>query len=142
MVSVDQSVFIQIVNFIFIIWALNVLLYRPIRGMLKKRAETVEGLNQEIGGYKAEAQSKEEALEAGMARAKAEGMKKKDALTEEAEQEQKQIIGEINEKAQKELEELRKGIAGNMAKAREELSKEVDDYARMIGEKILGRAVA
>lgn len=142
MVNINWTVIPQIINFIVIIVALNVVLYRPIRDILKKRQERINSLNSGIDGAAAQAQEKERALEAGIAKARNEGVREKEALTQAAEEEQKRIIGEINEKAQKDLEGLRASIAKEMVAAREELSKEVEAYAAMIGEKILGRAVS
>lgn len=44
MIKVDVSVFIQIANFLVLVWALNQFLYRPIRRMLNERADKVKGL--------------------------------------------------------------------------------------------------
>ena len=40
----DASVFIQMINFIFLIWILNTLLFKPIRNILLKRKQEFEGL--------------------------------------------------------------------------------------------------
>ena len=48
MVSIDGSLIIQIVNFIFLIWILNVVLYKPIRKVLIQRKEKIAGLEQKI----------------------------------------------------------------------------------------------
>jgi len=48
MIKVDMSFIIQIINFLFLIWALNVVLYRPIRGILARRYEKVSGLERRV----------------------------------------------------------------------------------------------
>ena len=49
MISVDVSLFIQIANFLFLIWVLNIILYRPIRGIIRQRKEKFDKL--EINPY-------------------------------------------------------------------------------------------
>jgi F-type H+-transporting ATPase subunit b len=44
MVSVDGSIVVQIVNFLVLIWILNMVLYKPIRKILLDRKEKMTGL--------------------------------------------------------------------------------------------------
>ena len=48
LISIDSSLLIQIVNFLFLIWALNVILYKPIRGILLKRKTYVTDLEEGV----------------------------------------------------------------------------------------------
>jgi F-type H+-transporting ATPase subunit b len=137
----DWSTLVQIVNFLLIIFALHVFLYKPIRGILKERKEKFGGLGMDAQKARAEAAAKEKALEAGIAQARAEGAKAREALIQAAEEEQKRALAEINAKAQKDLEELRGQIAREVEGARKALSADVGAYASLITEKILGRAV-
>ena len=45
MVNIDGTLFVQIANFIILIFVLNSVLYRPIRKILKEREEKVNGLD-------------------------------------------------------------------------------------------------
>lgn len=141
MVSVDGSVFIQIVNFLFLIWVLNIVLYRPIRNVLLQRKEKVDGLAQKIDTLAGDAKEKDAAFASGIREARAKGLKAKEALLGEAAEEEKRIIGEINAKAQADLATVRGKIAADAEAVRAELEKEVDTFADAIGQKILGRAV-
>jgi F-type H+-transporting ATPase subunit b len=60
---------------------------------------------------------------------------------QQATDEEKNIIADINSKAQAELAEIRKKIVSKADVARASLQKEVDDFANQICQKILGRAV-
>ncbi len=141
MVSVDLSIFVQIVNFILLIWLLNIVLYKPIRAVLAQRKEKFEGLKTDIQSSQDGAREKEEAFGSGVKEARVKGVSIKDALIDEASQEEKKIIGELQQKAQKELAEVREKIAKDVAAARKDLEKEISEFANQIGEKILGRAV-
>ena len=141
MINIDVSVVIQIINFIFLIWVLNVILYKPIRSMLLQRKEKVTGMEQGIAKFQQDAVAQEDAFASGIRSARAEGMKKKEALLEAAAAEERKIIGKINEKAQADLAEVREKIAKDAEGVRITLQKEVDVFADAIGQKILGRAV-
>jgi len=78
---------------------------------------------------------------AGIREARSKGVATKDALVDQASQEEKRILGEINEKAQADLAEVRETIAKDVEKVRKKLQKEIDAFSGAIFEKILGRAL-
>lgn len=141
MVSVDSSLIIQIINFILLIWIMNIVLYRPVREMLRKRGKRVAGLEENIEKFHATAREKEAEFAEGIKSARTRGLKEKEALLQEAEAEEKEIIGKINAKAQEELAKVRENVAREAESVRSTLMREVDAFARDIGHKILGRTV-
>jgi len=140
-VTPDSSALIQIVNFIFLIWVLNILLYRPIRKILAQRKEKIDGLELSIETSDKDALEKDEAFSEGIKEARTRGFKEKEALMQQAMDEEKKIIADINSNAQMELAEIRNKIKSEAEVARESLQKEVDNFADQICQKILGRAV-
>jgi len=140
-VTPDGSIIIQIVNFLFTIWVLNVLLYRPIRKVLTRRKEKVDGLELAIETSNKDVREKDGAFADGIKEARARGFKEKDALLQQAADEEKSIIADINHKAQAELTQIREQIKKDAGVARESLQSEIDDFANQISQKILGRAV-
>jgi len=141
MVEVDLSVIVQIVNFIFLIFALNIVLYKPIRNILIQRKQKITGLEQGVETLNSDAKEKDEAFASGIKAARAKGLKEKEALLEIAAEEEKRIIDRITQKAQAELTDIREKIAMDAEVVRKTLLDQVDDYATTIGQKILGRAV-
>ena len=140
-VTPDGSIVIQIVNFLFTIWVLNLLLYRPIRKILTQRKEKVDGLELAIETSNNDVRKKDDAFAAGIKEARARGFKEKDALLQQAGDEEKSIIADINRKAQAELAQIREQIKKDAEVARQSLQSEIDDFADQISQKILGRAV-
>jgi len=141
MVSVDSSLLIQIVNFLFLIWALNVILYKPIRNILQKRKAFVSDLEEGIKTADGDAQEKEQAFSEGIRAARTDGVEQKKAMLEEAAQEEMAIVEKINSKAQADLAEVKAKIAEEADSVRESLQAELDTFAGAIGQKILGRAI-
>jgi F-type H+-transporting ATPase subunit b len=141
MIKVDGSLFIQIVNFLFLIWVLNIILYKPIRNILLKRKEKIEGLQQSIDISNKDASERDSAFAQGIREARAKGLKEKDSLMAAASEEEKNMIEEINKKAQADLAEVQGKIKRDAEAVRTVLQKEVGDFAKAIGQKLLGRAV-
>ena len=141
MINIDGSLFIQIANFLVLIWLMNIVVYRPIRKILIERKEKVKGLEEGIEGRLKDALEKDEEFSKGIREARARGMEEKEALLQQAAAEEKQIIAKINEKAQAEMGEVRTKIAADIDAVRSSLQSQVDDFAAAIGQKILGRTV-
>jgi F-type H+-transporting ATPase subunit b len=137
----DGSLFVQIANFLIIIWALNLILYKPIRKILIQRKEKISSLEQNIEKLDQNAKDKDDAFISGIKTARGKGLVEKEALLKEAAEEERKIIEEINQKAQANLAEIREKIAKDAEDVRLALQKEVDTFANAISEKILGRAV-
>ncbi len=140
MVSVDGSIVLQIANFLLLIWILNMVLYKPIRKILLERKEKMVGMQSDIDGSAQQVKSKEDAYADGVRQARAAGQKEKEILMQAAADEEKEIIGNINETAQAELKDVREKIKQEMGTVKAALEDEIDAFADAIGQKILGRA--
>ena len=140
MVSLDGSLFIQIANFIFLIFVLNIILYKPIRKVLIQRKEKITGLEQRIDTVGKDIKEKDDAFSQGIKEARANGLKEKGGLLQEGADEEREIIEKINKKAQADLAEIRTKIAKDVESVSESLRQELDSFANAIGQKILGRA--
>ena len=140
-IGVDGSLGIQILNFVVLIVVLNAVLYKPIRRILGKRRDTVEGLETAISKMRADGNACLEAVKAGIKEARSSGVKEKNAVIESVSAEEKKRIAEIQEGIQKDLEAFRVRIAAEAEDARKVLTAQVDAFASAIAEKILGRAI-
>ena len=141
MVSVDGSLILQIINFIILIFVLNLVLYKPIRNILSQRKEKVDGFERDIETCLENAKEKEDAFSQGIKKARTQGLKQKDAFMLEAQTEEHKIIDEIHKKAQDELSRVREKISKDTETVRANLQKEIDVFAEAIGCKVLGREI-
>lgn len=141
MISVDSSFILQIVNFLFLVWVLNMVLYKPIRNIVLKRKEKVDGLEQSIETFGRGSKKKDAAFLSGVKAARIKGMQEKDLLLAAGEDEEKRIILKINQNARDEMGALRDKIAKDAEGVRQALENEVDGFADTIARKILGRTV-
>lgn len=140
-IGLDISALMQIANFLCLILILDFVLYKPIRGILKKRKDTFEGLKGDIGSLGGEVEEKDAAFREAVKDARAKGMQAKDGIIGAAAAEEKRIVEEINRKAQADLATVTAKIAADAESARASLKKEVEAFAYAICEKILGRVV-
>lgn len=141
MISIDGSVLIQIANFVILIWALNLVLYKPIRKMLAERTDKFNELEKTIQAFNTQVEEKIQAWSLGLKEARAKGLSEKEKMIHAAAEEERRLIEKINSKAQADLEEIRNKIAKDALSVREALQQELDALANEIGQKILGRAV-
>ncbi len=137
----DWTFLLQMANFLFLIWVLNMILYKPIRNVLRQRHQKVSGLEESISVCQKDVKDKEDAFMAAIRDARAKGMQKKEALMAAAATEEKRIIAAINAKAQADLAGVRERIVKDAEAARSSLMQEIDIFAEAIGHKILGRAL-
>jgi len=128
------------INFLVLLFVLNLVLYKPIRNVLLERKAKIEGMQKGAEKASNDLVAGEDAYKDGLKQARSKGLKKKEAFIEEASQEEKEIIDRINKKAQANLVEIKKQVADETEQARKSLETEVEEYAKAIGEKILGRA--
>jgi F-type H+-transporting ATPase subunit b len=142
MISVDYTLFIQMANFIALIFILNAILYKPIRKILIERKKKIQGYKEGIEGLQRDASESEETFQAKMSEARQQGVQEKEAMKQAGQEEEKRLISEINQKAQAELEAVRAQIAKDAEDARRGLEKETKIFSAAIVEKILGRALS
>jgi F-type H+-transporting ATPase subunit b len=142
MVSVDGSVFIQIINFLLLIWLLNMVLYKPIRNILKERKERIDNLEKSVQNCTADAEASEANYKKGLDEARKKGMDQKNKLIQEAVEQERSLVAELNQKAMKEMEQIKQRIQTDVGKAKMKLAEEIQDFSQAIGQKILGRALA
>jgi len=141
MISINNSLILQIVNFLFLIWVLNLILYRPIRGIIRQRKEKIEDFEKGIAAAQKDAEEKQLSLTLGIRDARAKGIREKEMIVQAAEEEEKQILDRLARKAQADLAQIREKVARESEAARQSLEKELGTFASAITQKILGRSV-
>ncbi|RJQ84229.1 MAG: ATPase [Desulfobacteraceae bacterium] len=140
MVDINWTVLIQIANFLFLLFVLNTILYKPLRSIIRQRKSKMEGLEQSITSAGRNTEEKGQAFTEGLKEARADGQKRKEAMLQSAVDEEKAIVAGINAKAQEDLAAVKAKIAKDTEAVRNALEKEIDVFANAITEKILGRA--
>ena len=141
MLKIDYSVFIQIANFLILLLLLNIILYRPIRRILKQRKDAMEGLEVRASDLQGRAAKDSKALEENISGARREGYKERESLKAEALETEKKMYQEATAKAGDKLDRARKEAEQKLAEIRQGLVQEVGLFSRELAEKILGRSL-
>jgi F-type H+-transporting ATPase subunit b len=141
MLNIDYTLIIQIANFLFLLFILNILLYKPIRQILSQRKEEIDSFVGMIGEFEDKSVQSKKALEENKAEATKDGLKEKEALKGEGSDQEKNLLKAATSEASEKLDQARDEIAVSLVSARQTLEKELGRFSRELAQKILGRSV-
>ena len=141
MISIDYTLWVQMGNFLLLMLILNLLLYKPILGIIDKRKKQMQDTEEEIKRLNQSVEERMAAYEEKLRQAKIDAVEKKQEIMKEGAERAKSII------------DAAKGeIPGMMEKFHGEMNREVDEARRTltnqskkisveIAEKLLGRSL-
>jgi F-type H+-transporting ATPase subunit b len=141
MLSVDYTLFIQIANFLVLLFILNLVLYKPIRKILLKRKAEVGAYEESIGEYDSKSEEGSKDFNEGMITARKEGFQEKEGLKGQGLEEEKSLIGSATASALEKIDEAKKNIDRSIQEAWSGLEKESATFSKELAEKILGRSL-
>ena len=142
MISLDFSVFYQIVLFLLLWAVLSRILFRPYLAALEKRERETSGARHDIEVLEGEGMRLKAEYEAQLAQAQASGNLAKEKILQEARQQRERIINQAREEATVLLDTVRREIEDQLAKERQRAMAEAGVVGREMVSKILGRTVA
>ena len=135
------TVFIQIVNILFLLFVLNVVFYRPIRRILGQRSEEVKGLHESIEDFREKSDQCGRDLDENYKGARGEGFKEKDKLMKAGTEAEKEILREAISSAEAKIGKAKDEIDRSMTGVRLSLEDELNMFSKELAEKMLGRNV-
>lgn len=140
-IDIDASLIFQIVNFLVLMAVLNVVLYKPIRGILKERAAKIAQLNGEITSGTEGAAAKLAALEAQRAASRKEGAGLKEELKAQGHAKEREIVQAATAEMEATVSKVRAEVTAEIAQARDDLKGQVQTFGVELAQKILGRSI-
>lgn len=142
MVEVDfKMVIVQAINFIALIFILNLLLYKPILSIIKKRNDQINGAEDEVKGLNQKVTDRMADYEEKIRKAKLAAMTQKNEILKDAADEAKQIIDGVRADLPQFLSQYQSRMDKEIADARRVLSDHSRAISLEIAEKVLGRSV-
>ena len=139
MVSLDYSLGIQIVNFLLLIFILNVLLFKPILGLIDKRKKQFEDSETEIRRLQKTVEEKMAAYEEKLRQAKAAAVEQKNEIIRQGAEEAKTVIDAVRAEIPEMMETFQARMDGEIGAAKKILTDHSQQLSVEITEKILGR---
>ena len=140
MIDLDWTFFAQLVNFLIILTVLNLILFRPIRGIIKKRAEVMSEKLGSIEAFTAQAESKLENYKASLTGARVEAQQMRVSLKAEGTEAEAAVLSKAGAEAAEKVAAARKEIDGQKQAALKALRNEVAGYAKNVADKVLSKA--
>jgi len=141
MLSVDNTLLIQIVNFLVLLLLMNIFLFKPIRGILAKRNEEEGSLKGSIDTYQARAEQSAKGVEEGKVQARKEGVSEKDSIKGQGLEKEKNLLQEALAASEEKIGIARKDMDAKMGDVRKALEDQVAAFSNELAAKILGRSV-
>ena len=136
MIAVDETILIQLVNFLVTIVVLNYLLIKPIREQIANRRRFGQSHTESIESFTAEANAKLAAYEAALSEARANAAAARDIHKTEGRAKEQEIIGAAQTEAQKFLRASRDDVSRESKAAMEALLGQVNDFAARAASRI------
>jgi F-type H+-transporting ATPase subunit b len=140
-VSLDYSLGIQIVNFLLLIFILNILLYKPILGMIDKRKKHFEASDAEIKRLQETVEQKMADYEEKLRQAKAAAIEQKNEIIRQGVEEAKTAIDAVKAEIPGRMERFHTQMDGEIGTAKKILTDHSQQLSVEIAEKVLGRSL-
>ena len=141
MIIPDYTLFLQLANFLFLLFILNILLYKPVRQILGKRKAEVNGLQNSVSELEGNANRIAGELEESTVKARKTGYEEKENLKNQGLEEEKALLKEAASASGERIGQARTEMGKKLLEARGALEKDLSLFSKELAEKILGRSV-
>ncbi len=141
MISLDYTLIIVILNFVFLLIILNHLLYKPLKKFLTERQKTISTDLEQADNLQKEAESLIEKQNQEYRKTSQEIRKMKEKAKKEAESLSNDIIKDAREREKDLLLDTEKQLSQEKMKAIKELELKLGDKVSLLTAKIIGRNI-
>ncbi|NCO60763.1 MAG: hypothetical protein COZ70_16010 [Deltaproteobacteria bacterium CG_4_8_14_3_um_filter_51_11] len=141
MLEVNSTLFIQIANFLILLFIINALLFKPIRNVLARRNSEISSLEKVVEDFSSKAQQKEKDIEESNSKARKDAFLEREKLKGEGGDTEKGILQEAMAQAEQKIGGARRELEAAMQGVRQTLESELTVFSKQLSEKILGRAL-
>ncbi|HNU85964.1 MAG: ATP synthase F0 subunit B [Pseudomonadota bacterium] len=141
MVDINATVFIQLVNFLLLIWILNQVLYKPLLRVMDRRKEILDKAQEEVKTVQETIDGRVAEYEEKIRSAKMEAMGQKGDLAKEGSEAAKAITDKAKGEIAGMMGEFQAKLEKELASARELLRSQSLRISSEIAEKVLGRSI-
>jgi F-type H+-transporting ATPase subunit b len=142
MIELDWTLFVQIINFLVLVYLLNMVLFRPIRRVIQDRQARLTMFEEDISGLADNQQGILGEVEGQLTAARREGLGLREKLRQEGSQEESSLLEQVKKEVDAEWTRVEAKIKEDVAQAREALRAQAQDFATALSAKILGRKLS
>lgn len=141
MIDINHNLLIQLANFIFLVIALNFILFKPIRKIMQEREQGISAALSDAKSAQNQMQTLQEQYNSSLAEAKQKATVAFNTLYQQGLDTQRDILTAERAKAGELLDKARAEVVAASSAARAELKKDAEKLSLDITSKLLGRAV-
>ena len=134
-----QTLLINFVVLLLLIYPVNRLLLQPLVAVLQEREARTAGATERAEGLAGEAADARASVEQRLRAARVEAQARRAEILAEADQEERRLIGAAREDAGREIDAVRANMAQELAQASATLQDDARGLAREAASRILGR---
>jgi F-type H+-transporting ATPase subunit b len=142
LIELNWTFFVQIFNFLLLMFILNKILYKPILKVLDEREARIAGGQEKAKELLDESQSILKSYNEKLYGAKIDAMTVKNSSRKQAVDEANEIIENARRNAETIVLDVQKEMTEEIARVKSELEPEIGVMAGTIAQQILGRKVA
>jgi F-type H+-transporting ATPase subunit b len=142
MIELDWTLFVQILNFLVLVFLLNMVLFRPIRKIIRDRQARLAMFEEDISGLGNNRQGILGDVDEQLTAARREGLGLRENLRLEGSQVESSLLEQVKKEVDAEWTKVEAKIKKDVAKAREALRTQAQDFAASLATKILGRTLS
>jgi F-type H+-transporting ATPase subunit b len=141
LISIDKSLFIQMINFLVLLFILWKLLYKPLVAKMEERSGAIKRSLEEAQAARLEAQREREEHAQKLQAAYAEAKAIREAALKEAAEEQRKLVDAARAEAARLIADAKAEMEQDVRRARQELRQEVSDLAVTVAERLIGKTL-
>lgn len=141
MISIDVTLLMHIINMIVLMFVLNAILYKPVLGILEKRAQKIETLNGDVAQFEQNARQRQAELDKKMREASGKAKKALDGARAQAQAAGAEKLAAIRQESDSIKEKQLVDLRAQIEVARKELQGNAAGFAQAMAGKILGRSL-
>ncbi len=142
MIALDWTLFVQIFNFLLLVYLLNLVLFRPLRKGLKARQAEIASFEGDISQLSADERGLLGQVKENLTDARRQGLSQREGLRQEGSQAEASLLEKVKQEVDAEWAKVEKKIKEDMAKARKALQAQAQDFAQALAAKIIGRELS
>jgi F-type H+-transporting ATPase subunit b len=142
MIELNWTLFVQIINFLVLVFLLNMVLFRPIRKSLVDRQARLTSFEDDIFRLGDTQQGILGEVDEQLAAARREGLGLRESLRQDGSQAESTLLEQVKMEVDAEWTRVEAKIKQDVAKAQEALRAQAQDFAMALATKIVGRKLS
>ena len=136
---IPLSILIQMINFLVLLFFLNIIVYKPIRGILNKRREEMDSSLSMTDELKRKIEKYSSEIDENIDSTRKQGLKERVSLRNNGLETEKELLQSAYSQVEEALEKAKNEIKDKINSARVSLQDEMESFSHELAEKILGR---